>query len=81
MRFAELGLCVAIVNDFCAPPRGTIRRPLPGLPSLQYQLLLVRDRQQSPAALALEAAIIASIHPSKKPEHWIFSFGAPGRMN
>ena len=25
MRFAELGLGVAIVNDFCSPPRGTVR--------------------------------------------------------
>jgi LysR family transcriptional regulator, low CO2-responsive transcriptional regulator len=65
MRFAELGLGVAIVNDFCSPPRGTVRRPLSGLPSLQYQLLRLRDRQQSPAALALEAAIIAFTHPSK----------------
>lgn len=65
MRFAELGLGVAIVNDFCSPPRGTVRRPLSGLPSLQYQLLRLRDRQQSPAALALEAAIFASTHPSK----------------
>ena len=64
-RFAELGLGVAIVNDFCSPPRGTVRRPLSGLPSVRYQLLRLRDRQQSPAALALEAAIIASTHPSK----------------
>ncbi|HKO51899.1 MAG TPA: LysR family transcriptional regulator [Polyangiaceae bacterium] len=65
MRFAELGLGVAIVNDFCSPPRGTVRRPLSGLPSLQYQLLRLRDRPQSSAALALEAAIIACSHPSK----------------
>jgi DNA-binding transcriptional LysR family regulator len=67
MRFAELGLGVAIVNDFCSPPRGTVRRALSGLPSLQYQLLRLRDRQPSPAALALEAAIVASTHPSKTP--------------
>jgi LysR family transcriptional regulator, low CO2-responsive transcriptional regulator len=65
MRFVELGLGLAIVNDFCSPPRGTVRRPLSGLPSLQYQLLRLRDRQQSPAAVALEAAIIASAHLSK----------------
>jgi LysR family transcriptional regulator, low CO2-responsive transcriptional regulator len=65
MRFAQLGLGVAIVNDFCAPPRGTVRRPLSGLPSVQYQLLRLRDRHQSSAALALEAAILASSHPGK----------------
>jgi len=65
MRFAELGLGVAIVNDFCSPPRGTVRRPLSGLPSLQYQLLRLRAREQSAAALALEAAIIASTRPPK----------------
>jgi len=26
MRFAEIGLGIAIVNDFCSPPRGTVRR-------------------------------------------------------
>lgn len=60
MRFAELGLGVAIVNDFCSPPRGTVRRPLLGLPTVQYQLLRLRNRQPSPAVLALEAAILAS---------------------
>jgi len=60
MSFAELGMGVAIVNDFCSPPRGTVRRPLSGLPSVQYQLLRQRHRRPSPAALALEAAILAA---------------------
>jgi LysR family transcriptional regulator, low CO2-responsive transcriptional regulator len=60
MRFAELGLGVAVVNDFCTPPRGTVRRPLSGLPSVQYQLLRLRNRQPSPAVLRLEAAIVAT---------------------
>lgn len=64
MRFAELGLGVAVVNDFCSPPRGTVRRPLSGLPTLQYQLLRLRDRRQSPAALALETAIVAATQSS-----------------
>ena len=67
MRFAELGLGVAIVNDFCAPPRRTVRRPLSGLPSVQYQLLRLRHRQQNPAALALEAAILASVKAPPAP--------------
>ncbi|HXK18547.1 MAG TPA: hypothetical protein VNG33_12125, partial [Polyangiaceae bacterium] len=61
--FAELGLGVAVVNDFCSPPRGTVRRPLRGLPAVQYQLLRLRNRQLSPAAVALEAAIVASSPP------------------
>jgi DNA-binding transcriptional LysR family regulator len=59
MHFAELGLGLAVVNDFCAPPTGMVLRPLRGLPAVQYQLLRLRDRKQGPAALALERAILA----------------------
>ena len=65
MRFAELGMGLAIVNDFCTPPRGTVRRPLVGLPAVHYQLLRLRERQPTPAVLALENAILVSTHPSK----------------
>lgn len=58
MRFAELGLGIAIVNDFCTPPRGTVRRRLSGFPSVQYQLLRLRQRPLSAAVLALEEAIL-----------------------
>lgn len=60
LRFAELGMGLAIVNDFCQPPRGLVRRRLVGLPSVQYQLLRLRDRQPSEATLALEAAILSA---------------------
>lgn len=66
MRFAELGLGVAVVNDFCTPPRGTVRRRLSGLPNVQYQVLRLRNRQPSAAVLRLEAAIVAS-QPVRKP--------------
>lgn len=65
MRFAELGLGLAIVNDFCAPPRGTVRRRLLGLPPVHYQLLRLRGRPPSPAVAALEDAILASTRPPK----------------
>lgn len=65
MRFAALGLGIAVVNDFCAPPKGTVRRPLAGLPSVQYQLLRARDRPLSAAGDALAAAIVAHVGPSK----------------
>jgi DNA-binding transcriptional LysR family regulator len=58
MRLAELGMGVAIVNDFCAPPRGTVMRKLVGLPTVQYQLLRLRDRRPSQAMTALEEAIL-----------------------
>jgi len=60
MRFAALGMGVAVVNDFCVPPRGTVRRRLIGLPAVHYQLLRLRDRRPSAAVQALEAAIVAS---------------------
>lgn len=60
MRFAALGMGIAIVNDFCMPPAGTVRRPLAGLPSHQYQLLRARDRTLSTAGEALAAAIVAA---------------------
>ena len=59
MRFAALGLGIAVVNDFCAPPKGTVRRPLAGLPAVQYQLLRARDRPLSAAGDGLAAAIVA----------------------
>lgn len=60
MRFAELGMGVAIVNDFCRPPPSTVMRSLVGLPSVQYQLLRLRDRQRSQGVMALEEAILGS---------------------
>lgn len=65
MRFAALGLGIAVVNDFCAPPKGTVRRPLAGLPSVQYQLLRAKERPLSAAGDALAAALVAHIRPSK----------------
>jgi LysR family transcriptional regulator, low CO2-responsive transcriptional regulator len=61
MRFAELGMGLAIVNDFCQPPRGTVRRRLLGLTPVQYQLLRLRDRKSTPAAAMLEQLIVAGL--------------------
>lgn len=66
MRFAALGMGVAIVNDFCSPPAGTVRRPLAGLPVVQYQLLRARARALSAAGEALAEAIVAATHSSKR---------------
>jgi DNA-binding transcriptional LysR family regulator len=59
MRFAELGLGLAVVNDFCTPPAGMVLRPLRGLPSVHYQLLRLRARRLNSTALTLEASICA----------------------
>ncbi|MGC4090240.1 MAG: LysR family transcriptional regulator [Polyangiaceae bacterium] len=58
--FAELGLGLAVVNDFCKPPKGMLMRPLRGLPTLQYQLLKLERRPQSASVRALESAIVNS---------------------
>jgi DNA-binding transcriptional LysR family regulator len=65
MRFAELGMGLAVVNDFCSPPRGMLKRPLKGLLPVQYQLLRLRDRKPSGAVLALEAAIVSCSQASQ----------------
>jgi DNA-binding transcriptional LysR family regulator len=61
MRFAALGMGIAVVNDFCTPPAGTVCRPLAGLPVVQYQLLRARGRTLNTAAEALAAAIVARV--------------------
>jgi len=65
MRFAALGMGIAVVNDFCTAPKGTVRRPLAGVPSVHYQLLRARHRTLGPAAQALEAAIITATRALK----------------
>jgi len=62
--FAELGLGLALVNDFCKPPKGLVLRPMLGLPSLSYQLLRLRDRHQSTAVRLLEEAIVSEARVS-----------------
>jgi DNA-binding transcriptional LysR family regulator len=61
LHFARLGLGVAIVNDFCRAPAGTVMRRLRGLPTLHYQLLRLRGRAQSEASSALERAILGTV--------------------
>jgi len=43
MLYASLGIGVAIVNDFCAPPRGARRIPITDLPSLDYHVFVRRS--------------------------------------
>lgn len=66
LRFAELGMGLAIVSDFCQPPRGMVRRRLNGLPSVQYQLLRLRDRKPSDAAGARSSHTRGGLRPLGK---------------
>lgn len=61
IRFVELGMGLAVVNDFCQAPRGTVRRRLSGLPFVHYQLVRLRDRKSTPAAALLERLIVDGV--------------------
>ncbi len=63
MHCARLGLGVAIVNDFCEPPAGCLKRPLTDGPTQQYSLISRRDALEAPAVAALRRAILAKRAP------------------
>lgn len=58
LRFAGLGLGVAIVNGTCELPRGVVARELRELGSVTYRLLWRRGAALTPAAAALRDAIL-----------------------
>jgi len=39
LRFAKYGVGIAIVNDFCPPPKGMIAIPLEGAAAVTYYLV------------------------------------------
>jgi hypothetical protein len=57
LHYAALGVGLAIVNDTCRLPRGTVARPIPELPALQYYVLHRARLGLSPAAVALRALV------------------------
>jgi DNA-binding transcriptional LysR family regulator len=59
LRYAELGVGLAIVNDICRVPRGALSRPLPELPALDYYVVSRASHELSSAALELKASIQA----------------------
>jgi DNA-binding transcriptional LysR family regulator len=63
MHCARLGLGVAIVNDFCEPPTGSVMRRLTDGPSPQYSLISRRDAVDGAAVAALRRAILAKVAP------------------
>src|SRR5207253_1076877 len=60
LHFAQLGLGLAIVNDFCRTPAGMVARPLEGIPRVTYKLLRLRGRRLSEEARAFEHLIARS---------------------
>lgn len=52
LHFTQLGMGLAVVNDFVRVPRGLVARPLQGLSPIRYQLL-TRERETRPSAAQL----------------------------
>lgn len=64
MRYAALGVGLAIVNDICVVPRGAVARPVPALASLAYYVLTRPGlAAEDPATELAERAIAAFRRP------------------
>lgn len=61
LRFAELGVGLAVVNGFCRIPRGLVTRPLAELPRVAYYLVERRTSQPSDAVAELRRVLRASL--------------------
>lgn len=57
VRFAEVGLGLAVVNAFCRVPEGMVARPVPELPSRAYFLLRRPEAAREGAVAALAGAL------------------------
>jgi DNA-binding transcriptional LysR family regulator len=53
LRFVALGLGIAVVNGFCALPRGVRSRPIEGLPDVHYHLLQRAGAERHPEVARL----------------------------
>ena len=58
-RFVQLGLGLAVVNGFCAMPRGVVSRPLHGLPAIVYHLFHLESLSAEGPAARLKGALMA----------------------
>ncbi|HEU5057419.1 MAG TPA: LysR family transcriptional regulator [Kofleriaceae bacterium] len=56
LQFARYGVGIAVVNDFCPPPRGMVAVPLEGAPAITYHLV-ARGAVAAPGAQAMRALI------------------------
>ncbi len=57
LRFAALGVGLALVNDLCPPPPGCVARPVPALGRRDYHLLHRREHPPTGPAARLAALI------------------------
>jgi len=57
LHFARLGVGIAVVNDFCPPPRGTAAIPLESAPRIAYHLIR-RPGLDTPGSDALARLVI-----------------------
>lgn len=60
MQFARYGLGLAVVNDFCAPPPGTVAVPLAGPPPIAYWAI-ARPGPRSAGVEALRRLVIERV--------------------
>ncbi|HEV7558393.1 MAG TPA: LysR family transcriptional regulator substrate-binding protein, partial [Kofleriaceae bacterium] len=51
LQFVRYGVGIAIVNDFCSPPKGTVAIPLAGAPMIDYFLF----QRRGPAGRGVDA--------------------------
>ena len=58
LEYARLRVGLAVVNDICPPPRGTVARPLPELPSIDYHVAQRAGAVLSPEGERLRALIV-----------------------
>jgi LysR family transcriptional regulator, low CO2-responsive transcriptional regulator len=59
LRLVELGMGIALVNDFCSLPRGVISTPMRGLPRQTYRVMRRASARHSKEAAALFDALAA----------------------
>jgi DNA-binding transcriptional LysR family regulator len=69
LKFAALGLGVAVVNGICELPKAVVTRPIPELGTVTYRLLRRRGSELGAAASRLASGILAlgaaSLHEAK----------------
>jgi DNA-binding transcriptional LysR family regulator len=58
LEYARLGVGLAVVNDICPEPRGTVGRALPDLPSIDYHVMHRAGARLAPEAERLRALIV-----------------------
>ena len=58
LEYTRLGAGLAIVNDICRLPAGTVAVPIPELPAIDYYLLESVGRRRAASVESLRAVII-----------------------